>query len=418
VTDRDLIAPEAVLHGADYAVDPHRSLRGILQLSHGRIAAIRPIDCSPAYRSSPIDLSGYLLLPGLVNAHDHLEFALYPKLGEPPYRNYIEWGEDIHARFADLIAAHHRVPREVRLWWGGLRNLLCGVTTVCHHNPLDDSLRRPDFPVRVVQQYGWAHSAALGGNLRAFRMATPEGWPFIVHACEGIDQVARDEARLLDELGILDDFAVLVHGLALDHEGVALLCHRGASLVLCPSSNFFLFGALPDLSLLTAVPRIALGSDSPLTATGDLLDEIRFAVSMCGIARPLAYQMVTSQPAGILRLRNGEGCIREGGIADLIAVRSDGRTPAERLGNISAQDIELVLIEGTVQLASESLLELLPAAATQELEPLLVAGATRWVRAPVHQLLRKAEEALGQGNVLLCGREVRSTICMEADHAS
>ena len=140
-----------------------------------------------------IDLSGFLIMPGLINAHDHLEFALYPRLADPPYRNYIDWGTDIHNKFPETIAKHRAVPKDVRLWWGGIRNLLCGVTTVSHHNPLWPELQREDFPVRVVQRYGWGHSLALGGDLRAARSATPEGHAFIVHACEGVDDEAREE---------------------------------------------------------------------------------------------------------------------------------------------------------------------------------------------------------------------------------
>ena len=38
-----------------------------------------------------LDLSGFLILPGLINAHDHLEFALF-RLGKGPYRNFVEMG--------------------------------------------------------------------------------------------------------------------------------------------------------------------------------------------------------------------------------------------------------------------------------------------------------------------------------------
>jgi len=34
-----------------------------------------------------MDLAGHLILPGLINAHDHLEFNLYPRLGRGPYPN-------------------------------------------------------------------------------------------------------------------------------------------------------------------------------------------------------------------------------------------------------------------------------------------------------------------------------------------
>ena len=93
-----------------------------------------------------IDLTGYCVLPGLVNAHDHLEFALYPKLADGLYRNYIEWGEDIQRKYPDVIERQHTVPSRVRLLWGGLRNLLCGITTVAHHNPFWPELIGRELP--------------------------------------------------------------------------------------------------------------------------------------------------------------------------------------------------------------------------------------------------------------------------------
>ena len=83
---------------------------------------------------------------------------------------------------------------------------------------------------------------------------------------------------------LLDESTVLVHGLAIDRDGVALLRERRASLIVCPSSNKFLFGRLPDASLLSRIEKVALGSDSPLTAEGDLLDEVRFAMRFLGIS--------------------------------------------------------------------------------------------------------------------------------------
>src|SRR6202035_3720818 len=105
-----------------------------------------------------IDLPGYLLLPGLINAHDHLEFGLFPNLGSGPYQNSVEWAKEIHHSHASLIARHRKVPKPVRLWWGAVRNLLCGVTTVCHHNPVTPELVDPEFPIRVISDFGWAHS--------------------------------------------------------------------------------------------------------------------------------------------------------------------------------------------------------------------------------------------------------------------
>lgn len=353
-----------------------------------------------------LDLSGYLLLPGLINAHDHLEFALFPRLANPPYNNATEWAEDIHNRFSDTIARHRSVPLEVRLWWGGLRNLLSGVTTVCHHNPITPELLRPDFPVRVVRKFGWEHSLKFGGDVRSSHAATPPGCTFIVHACEGIDEAAWQEIFELDECGVLDARTVLVHGLALDVHGAALMQQRNASLVICPSSNRFLFGKTPDSDVLRNISKLALASDSPLTARGDLLDEIRFATCACNLSSSDCYRMVTDSADSILRLGNSVGTMRVGCAGDAIAVRDTYRGPAETLASISYRDVEFVMIAGRVQLASNTVYKRLPQTETGGLEPLWVDGTLRWLRAPVKELLRNAEEVLGQGIVRLGGKPI------------
>ncbi len=167
--------------------------------------------------------------------------------------------------------------------------------------------------MRVVPNYGWAHSLAHGGDLRAARFATPAESAFIVHACEGTDDRARNEIIELEQLGLLDEAAVLVHGLALDEQGVAIMRKHRSSLIVCPSSNEFLFGKLPDMKLLGQIDSIALGNDSPLTAVGDLLDEIRFAARACNITAVTIYHMVTQAPATILRLREARGAITVAG---------------------------------------------------------------------------------------------------------
>jgi hypothetical protein len=397
------------LRGVRCDVEPHDSVQCSIDIADGRITNILH-DRSESLATTPgcidIDLSGFLVMPGFINAHDHLQFALYPKLGNPPYRNYIEWGEDIHATAPEVIVRHKSIPKDVRLWWGGIRNLLCGVTTVCHHDKLWPELQREDFPVRVVRRYGWAHSLALGGDLRLAHSVTPEGSAFIVHACEGIDDVAREELAGFDRLGVLDANTVLVHGLAIDDVGIALMQERQVSLIVCPSSNYFLFGRLPDMSLLGAIRNITLGNDSPLTAAGDLLDEIRFAIESCDITPDRAYCMVTKAPAAVLCLGDGAGTLGISAAADLIAVRDTGDKAADRLRTLSMVDVEFVMVRGRVQLASEAVWKLLPVEVKQGLQPLWIDGILRWLRAPVKELLRTAEEVLGMGAVRLGGKSV------------
>jgi cytosine/adenosine deaminase-related metal-dependent hydrolase len=237
-----------------------------------------------------------------------------------------------------------------------------------------------------------------------------------VHACEGIDELACDEVRQLDALGILDEYAVLVHGLAMDDDGVALLNDRRATLIVCPSSNSFLFDRVPDLSCLGRADHVALGSDSPLTAEGDLLDEVRFAMRFCGITAQRAFDMVTRNPAAILRLKHGEGRIVESGRADLIAIRDTGSNLADRFSELSMEDVEFVMIGGRVQLASESILDRLAFKSGLGLERLSLGGITRWLRAPVAELQRITQEATGENCVRPGNRQTTPPQLAEAEH--
>jgi Amidohydrolase family len=409
-----------LIRGARSALGPRESLRASIQITDGRVTGIGAesyLTSAANSGCSEIDLGGFLVMPGLINAHDHLQFALHPRLADPPYRNYVDWGTDIHAKFPEVFARLRTVPKDVRLWWGGLRNLLCGVTTVSHHDPLWPELQRKDFPVRVVRDHGWGHSVALGGDLRGARSATPAGSAFIVHACEGVDEQSREELFKLDQWGLLDANVVLVHGLAVDKEGVDLIQARRASLIICPSSNEFLFGKLPDRAVFGAIDNVALGSDSPLTSEGDLLDEVRFAMRHCGISPQSAYRMVTDSPAAMLGLVNSEGSIKVSGVGDLIAVRDTNQVATDGLRTMSMADVEFVMIGGRVQLASEAVFERIPFSEARGLESLWIDGTVRWLRAPVKGLLRSAEAVLGAGEVRLGGKPVRIPGFLEAKHA-
>jgi len=412
---------QTIVRGVRCVFGPQETAHATIEINGDRITHIlsdrfSELASAPRSQEQEIDLSGYLLMPGLINAHDHLEFALFPRLASTRYQNSTAWARDIHNCFADVIAMHRSVPKDVRLWWGGLRNLLCGVTTVCHHNPLEPELQRQDFPVRVVQKFGWGHSLTFGGDLRHAHSTTPKGSAFIVHACEGIDDEARSEIWELDRFGILDANTVIVHGLAISQEGAALMRKRGASLFVCPSSNHFLFGKVPDIEFLKSIDRVAIGSDSPLTAVGDLLDEVRFAMHHCGIPSSVAYGMVTDVPAAILRLRDAEGSIKVSGRGDLIAVGDTNCDAAGRLKVLSSADVEFVMIGGRVQLASETVLERLPETMKGELEPLSVDGTIRWLRAPVQKLLKRSEDVLGAGRVQLGGKSIRIPARTEVHH--
>jgi hypothetical protein len=289
-----------------------------------------------------LDLEGLRVSPGLVNAHDHLQFALFPRLGRGPYPNAEAWARDIYHPSQSPIREHLQVPKKLRLLWGGLRNLLAGVTEVSHHDayhPVFDQ----DFPVRVVKNYGWAHSFAFGEDVTAAYRSTPSGVPFLIHLAEGTDAGAEREVFRLHEVGALTERTVLVHAVGISEDGWRLVRESGASVISCPRSNFFVLGQ-------TQEPRVryALGTDSPLTVEGDLIDEIHAAGAA---GRP---ELVTSNARCILHLPPRP--------EDWIAVRAFGCPP------------ELVVIAGRIHLLSSRLATQLPEPLRQAFSGICIEG--------------------------------------------
>lgn len=386
-----------ILKGAKVAVSATEAVKSDIAIHRGKICALGSLNGS----TPALNLDGFLILPGLVNAHDHLEFNLFPRLGRRVYPNAAAWAEDIYHPQESPICQHLNIPRPVRLVWGGVKNLISGVTSVSHHNPYEEAVFRSNFPVRVVRRFGWAHSLTFCSDVEERFRRTPRNAPFLIHAGEGTDELSRNEFRTLEAAGVLNRRTVIVHGVALEASDNRLLTQRGASLVWCPTSNLFLLGRTLEQEILSSSLPIALGSDSALTAEGDLLDEIHAARRYVDLHR--IYGMVTEQAASILRLTRGEGMIREGGIADLVVTRDRGQTPAEALLELRP---EIVFLAGRMKLVSLAAADHLRLERLRHFQPITVEGRGKWlIDCDVSSLQNTAFQSLGN-DVRLAGRRI------------
>ncbi len=309
---------------------------------------IECLDARAAATDVVVDLRGDRVLPGLINAHDHLQLNSFPPLDYGrSYRNSAEWIRDFNERLRAMpaIKAVAARPRAHRLRAGGLKNLLSGVTTVAHHDPLDELVLSGAFPTRVLREFGWSHSLYVDGaeSVRIACERTSATQPWIVHAAEGVDAEAGAEFEQLAELGCLRPNTLLVHALGLDGVQRRRLADAGAGVIWCPSSNLRLFGRSAEVGDLVDTGRVALGTDSRLTGAPDLLAEVRVARDCLPLDEPTLERIVTSDAARLLRLPD-RGVLSAGACADLLVLPA-----GMALSAATRADLRLVMLDGVVR---------------------------------------------------------------------
>jgi len=284
-----------------------------------------------------LSLPGAIAFPGLINSHDHLDFNLFPRLGNTIYSNYREWGHDIHLRNRKEIDAVLQIPQSLRTTWGIYKNLLNGFTTVVDHGetlPVDNEL------ITIFQDQRCLHSVGFEKSWR-WQLNRPGRLPVVIHVGEGTDKTAHTEISRLLRWNLFKKPLIGIHGVAMD-ETQAKGFH---ALVWCPASNYFLLNTTAPIQKLKHHVPILFGTDSTLTAPWDAWEHIR--MSRQHVTEEELLASLTSTAAAILKLPTGE--IAPGRQADLVV------SAAADLVSTTPEDILLILHKGQIRLFDASL---------------------------------------------------------------
>ncbi len=351
----------ATLVGPDGPVTAHG-----LRIENGLISNIlKPGESDSEVIS--LNLHGLQLFPGLINGHDSLMATYHSYRGENwPYSNWLSWDNDLKSSqlFRDRMVLD--IAQLYQL--GAYRNLLSGVTTVIDHIPEFIRSRFYDsLPVSLLKEFGIAHSVGdyslnwgdgIGPEMER---ASRNNAPFIIHIAEGFDKESRRSLKRLDKEGGLSLNTVLVHGLSLDASDIHLIKEKQASLVWCPTSNLFLYDAVPPIDhLMNAGVPVILGTDSPMAGGGSITQEMAKAreifeeIFEMEIHPARIMDMVTSTPAKAFRLTD-RGELAPGLRADLLVIEGKYRDPYLSLCEARPEEIFLVSVGGKPAYADATL---------------------------------------------------------------
>jgi cytosine/adenosine deaminase-related metal-dependent hydrolase len=319
-----------------------RAVRRSLRVANSRIAEL---DAAPSTGDWVVDLRGDRLLPGLINSHDHLHLNTLPPLDPTGHWTHArEWVAQVNLRRRTDPAFESRIAVALneRLLIGGIKNLLSGVTTVAHHDPLYPFLLGEHFPTSVVRNFGWSHSLYIDGDdeVRESYLRTPPDWPWIIHLGEGVNREAAGEFERLAKLGCLRANTLLVHGIALSATQRRRLAEANAGLIWCPSSNLRLFGKTAEVCDLVRDARVALGTDSRFSGGPNLLCEIKSACHAIALPTDVLESLVTNRAAALLRLSD-RGTLKVGARADILVLPQ-----GMALSAACRADIRLVVLGG------------------------------------------------------------------------
>jgi 5-methylthioadenosine/S-adenosylhomocysteine deaminase len=313
---------------------------------------------------------GAVILPGLVNAHSHLEYAVYAGFGD---------GEPFGGWLATHILRKRALDHDAMLGIarrGAADSLAAGITTTADYSysgvaataaadlglravvylevfAADPAVAERQFVetrsrveesdlVRIgvsphapytcsVEVYRWALSLGIPVGTHLAESENEQLWlehgtgPMAVNAAVLVPPTGRRAVATLAE--VLSPELLCAHCVEVTADEIALLAEHDVPVVHCPRSNAMLgCGIAPLADLRAAGLRVGLGTDSPAsTPSIDPWEELRTAVYVArarerrpdALGAAEALRLATIDAARALALEDEIGSLTTGKRADL-----------------------------------------------------------------------------------------------------
>ena len=354
-------------------------------IGDGKIKTISTNDFQSSNKKDTLrfQFDNALVFPGLINSHDHLDFNLFPKLGNRTYKNYLEWGTDIHHQNKKTIDEVLKVPQALRIQWGIYKNLLNGFTTVFNHGK---QLQIQHSLIDIFQDKDSSHSVRLEKYWK-LKLNNPfnKKQPFVIHIGEGTDEKSCKEVDTLLQWNILRKKLIGIHGVAMNIKQAAHV----EALVWCPDSNFFLLNATAAIDKLKHVTSIIFGTDSTVSADWNFWNHLRLARKIALLNDVELFASLTSLPAKVRNLSN-IGMLEENANADIVIAEKNSDNATEAFYALNPESILMIIKNGSIILFDESLLQQV---VDQNISATMfsrihVNGKFKYVKGELHQLIK------------------------------
>jgi len=413
-------------------VTPTGAFQGEVLVEGDTIVCVAP-SCSLVEQSvdAAIVRTNGVILPGLIDAHNHILFDIFDETDWSPskiYANHNQWPNE--ARYKALVDTKQYMNGESSpmslgcemLKYGELKALVAGTTSVQGSaNPADKACYAS--LARTIDQspnglgFDKIQAATLFPTKSAAdgvcnNIASDRTDAYAIHIAEGVDATSRNEFAKLGTITtnpqcLYAPETTIIHGTSLGDPELSTIAARGMSMVWSPRSNVFLYGGGNDLAKTANIPlalqkgiNVALAPDWSIGGSQNLLDELRFADLVDNntwgnvlSARQLV-DMVTINAARALGLASVLGSIEVGKKADLMVIGGAGVSAYDSLLAARPADVRLVMVNGAVLYGDAAVSALGAGAVSPGCESLDICGSAKF--ACVAQANGTATNKLGQ----------------------
>ncbi len=318
------------------------------------------------------------IVPGLIDLHNHPEYAIYPLLPiTRKYKDRYEWRfyDDNYARritnLNTLMAQPQYFDLALEVGRYGEYKALAGGTTSLQGGRNFLPYAKEECLVRNIETSPVTPRPAfsrvdIGRDAEEWKKMADERsrGPIVIHLAEGVGARMANEFESLKRSGLLGPELIAIHGVGLTDTQFKEMAAVGAKLVWSPLSNFMLYGQTANvLAARRAGVNISLAPDWAPSGSKSSLGELKVAdlVNKHQFAGAFSdrelVEMVTTNPAAAMGWQGQLGQIAPGYLADLLVMDRRHDDPYRNLINALEEHVKLVVVRGEALYGDSQLIE-------------------------------------------------------------